>query len=255
MNLAIAGRLDARDSADELFRAHMPLVAIVATRAKARRPFLAIEDLRAFALEGLWEAAQKYDLTRGTSFRAYAKQRMLGAIRDEGRATSVISRRGRGHGYVAVSTDDEDTDVRLVDERQSPEDLVIRLDEARRLRAAASSLDARGSALVSGHYFDERQFDHVALELGLSKSWASRIHTGGLKKLRARLAAPPCRPVRLVPSPLPSSRPPELPYTTSPQIATVRTLDQQIQEAAARFAARLKTILVEQTLSSIRGVA
>ena len=42
--------------------------------------------------------------------------------------------------------------------------------------------------LLRGHYIDGRNFDELAAELGLSKSWASRIHSRALGRLREVLA-------------------------------------------------------------------
>jgi RNA polymerase sigma factor for flagellar operon FliA len=43
------------------------------------------------------------------------------------------------------------------------------------------------SELVRRHYLNGERFDHVAEELGLSKSWASRLHTRALGRLAKRL--------------------------------------------------------------------
>ena len=39
---------------------------------------------------------------------------------------------------------------------------------------------------MQGHYIEGRNFDELAAELGLSKSWASRMHTRALGRLRER---------------------------------------------------------------------
>ena len=41
---------------------------------------------------------------------------------------------------------------------------------------------------MQGHYIDGRNFDELAAELGLSKSWASRMHTRALGRLREALS-------------------------------------------------------------------
>jgi DNA-directed RNA polymerase specialized sigma24 family protein len=48
-------------------------------------------------------------------------------------------------------------------------------------------LPRRERLLVIGHYFHERRFDRVAEELGISKSWASRLHRRALRRLHRRL--------------------------------------------------------------------
>jgi len=42
--------------------------------------------------------------------------------------------------------------------------------------------------LIRRHYLEGERFDHVAAELGLSKSWASRLHTRAIGRLTKRLA-------------------------------------------------------------------
>jgi RNA polymerase sigma factor for flagellar operon FliA len=41
--------------------------------------------------------------------------------------------------------------------------------------------------LVRRHYLQGERFDHVAQQLGLSKSWASRLHTRAIRRLSRRL--------------------------------------------------------------------
>jgi RNA polymerase sigma factor for flagellar operon FliA len=43
------------------------------------------------------------------------------------------------------------------------------------------------AVLVRRHYLEGERFDHVAKELGLSKSWASRLHTRAIKRLTEAL--------------------------------------------------------------------
>ncbi|PIW01840.1 MAG: RNA polymerase subunit sigma, partial [Deltaproteobacteria bacterium CG17_big_fil_post_rev_8_21_14_2_50_63_7] len=44
-------------------------------------------------------------------------------------------------------------------------------------------------ALIMGYYFEDRRFDEVAEELGISKSWASRLHAKALSLLGKQLRA------------------------------------------------------------------
>ena len=57
------------------------------------------------------------------------------------------------------------------------------------VREAISELPADESELVRRHYLENERFDHVATELGLSKSWASRLHTRAIGRLAKRLKA------------------------------------------------------------------
>ncbi|MBX3183345.1 MAG: sigma-70 family RNA polymerase sigma factor [Polyangiaceae bacterium] len=55
------------------------------------------------------------------------------------------------------------------------------------LREALVELPEQQRALVERHYFGGERFDHIAEELGLSKSWASRLHTRAITTLTKRL--------------------------------------------------------------------
>ena len=54
---------------------------------------------------------------------------------------------------------------------------------------AAPELPEQERTLVAGHYFEGRRFDEVAASMGLSKSWASRLHTRAVSRLTKRLRA------------------------------------------------------------------
>lgn len=55
------------------------------------------------------------------------------------------------------------------------------------VRHAITELPPEEATLVRRHYLEGERFDHVAAELGLSKSWASRLHTRAIKRLTAKL--------------------------------------------------------------------
>jgi RNA polymerase sigma factor for flagellar operon FliA len=55
------------------------------------------------------------------------------------------------------------------------------------LRGAIGDLPEQESELVRRHYLEGERFDAVAKDLGLSKSWASRLHTRAIGRLTKRL--------------------------------------------------------------------
>ena len=55
------------------------------------------------------------------------------------------------------------------------------------VRSAIGDLPEQESELVRRHYLDGERFDLVAKDLGLSKSWASRLHTRAIVRLTKRL--------------------------------------------------------------------
>ncbi|UCH30302.1 MAG: sigma-70 family RNA polymerase sigma factor, partial [Myxococcales bacterium] len=72
---------------------------------------------------------------------------------------------------------------------EGPEAVLLKTESVAQLLRALSELSPREQALVRGRYFEGRSLDAVAQELGLSKSWASRLHSIALRKLRAVLEA------------------------------------------------------------------
>ena len=69
-----------------------------------------------------------------------------------------------------------------------PEERLMGSAEAARVRAALAVLPERERRLVDGFYFEGKRFDAVAAELGISKSWASRLHSKALALLKDALS-------------------------------------------------------------------
>ena len=75
-----------------------------------------------------------------------------------------------------------------------PPALADRIDLARRaarLREALARLPDKERALVAKHYWEGKNLEEAGTELGISKSWASRLHAQVVEKLRAILDASP----------------------------------------------------------------
>lgn len=56
------------------------------------------------------------------------------------------------------------------------------------LRAAIDGLPEKERALLTKHYYEGKTLDAAGAELGISKSWASRIHAQAIDRLRLRVA-------------------------------------------------------------------
>ena len=74
----------------------------------------------------------------------------------------------------------------------APEATDVRDDLARRqtharITAAIAALPDRERALVEKHYFEGKNLMEAGAELGISKSWASRLHAQAVDRLRAAL--------------------------------------------------------------------
>jgi len=70
----------------------------------------------------------------------------------------------------------------------SPEEAVLATERRALTKKALQTLPEQERRLVEGHYIHGRPFDEIAREMGLSKSWASRLHTRALDRLRQALA-------------------------------------------------------------------
>ena len=195
------------------------------------------EELLSFGREGLWDAARRFDDSRGVPFRGYANFRVRGAIIDGVRSSARLSRRtherlnglqaaarisegafedvsvprppGSGPaeaelaladhlaamatamaaGLIAPTAHGESGERTLVDLSDNPEQVYGQAQLLALIRTAIAELPHEEAELVRRHYLEGARFDHVAEELGLSKSWASRLHTRALTRLSKRLRA------------------------------------------------------------------
>ncbi|KYF68292.1 sigma-70 family RNA polymerase sigma factor [Sorangium cellulosum] len=96
-----------------------------------------------------------------------------------GHAAAMALGLASAHGDVAAVPDAAD----------SPEECASRAQLAQVVRDAVSELPERERALVERHYFDGERFDQIAQDLGISKSWASRLHGQAIERLGERLRA------------------------------------------------------------------
>jgi RNA polymerase sigma factor FliA len=70
---------------------------------------------------------------------------------------------------------------RAKDDRESPEDAVGRAELLEVVRQAIAERPEAERRLLERHYFDDVTFEEAARELGLSKSWASRLHARAIE--------------------------------------------------------------------------
>lgn len=199
----------------------------IATRIKNELDLTCdLEDLVSWGFTGLLEARQRYDASRGVQFNTFAYYRVRGAVIDGVRKMAYLSRRAHQMRKLAEAADDvleqeaatraaspearkdvEQT-VQAIDDvlgritaafviasvgqdessaPEAPDEQLIRADERQRVRAAVTQLPEREAKVVRELYFEGRLLDDIAKDLGVSKSWASRIHTKALSLMKARL--------------------------------------------------------------------
>lgn len=93
-------------------------------------------------------------------------------------------------GLLASTAHGEEGERVPIDTRASPEEELARAELLSVVRASIDELPHEEAELVRRHYLEGERFDHVAAELGLSKSWASRLHTRALRRLTEKLRGP-----------------------------------------------------------------
>ncbi|WP_350348565.1 sigma-70 family RNA polymerase sigma factor [Agromyces sp. G08B096] len=82
-------------SRDRMIVEHLPLVGFLVSRVMASATHLSRDDLAQAGAVALVQAVDAYDEARGVPFGAYARERILGAIRDEMRAADWAKRSTR----------------------------------------------------------------------------------------------------------------------------------------------------------------
>jgi RNA polymerase sigma factor FliA len=213
---------------DRLVEANLDLVRAIAGKLKrSLGRNLDMDDLVAYGCKGLVEAAGRFDVRLGRSFTTFAYYRIRGAMLDGMRTMSWYSRadlaryraeeraneylqsqaeRPATEGGDAAETLEEIADIlggvaavhitcleaaaNATDERMPPPDEQMQtLAMQARVRKAMEKLPERERRMVQLYYFEGRQIDEVSREMGLSKSWGSRLHTRAVERLRAILDA------------------------------------------------------------------
>ena len=169
----------------------------------------------------LLDVARRYDPAIGASFKTFARSRIEGAMRDSFRAMCGLpSRRlyerlsaesvGSGDeasrqerdrllakhfaGIAAAQADgllgqlglDTQGEFMAVSPRSTAEDRSHRKQVLEQLDRCIATLPAQEAALIRRMYFDGGQLDDAAREIGVSKSWASRLHDKALARLKKR---------------------------------------------------------------------
>ncbi|MCC6555142.1 MAG: sigma-70 family RNA polymerase sigma factor [Polyangiaceae bacterium] len=201
----------------------LDLLALVARRLARRLGHrVPLEDLIAIGRPALVQITRDYDPAR-SSFSPYARARLKWAIIDGiRRETRWRSELGRANALAAseryAEDEGDDTDptddpvaqrqrlaavlsahatamaIGLLSARchgghvfsqgaQSPEEHASQSELMEAVRAAVRALPARERALVERHYFEGERFDHIAEDLGISKSRASRLHARAIEEL------------------------------------------------------------------------
>lgn len=90
-------------------------------------------------------------------------------------------------GLIAPAAMGEEGERVQVSTADDPEQAVGRAQLLALVQDALTQLPDEEAQLVRRHYLEGERFDHVAQSLGLSKSWASRLHTRAMQRLAKKL--------------------------------------------------------------------
>ncbi len=182
-----------------------------------------LDDLISYGQVGLAEAARDFDQTRGIQFTTYAYYRVRGAVLDGLSTMSWFSRadysRGRyeqGANAVLKETTAEqgvaaeldwfsnttrslsaawmmsqfagdEADSRGVDNR-CPSETSEAADLKRTMEQVLDTLPEQERSLIRGIYFDGLSIKDAGEKIGISKAWASRLHSRILNSLALQLS-------------------------------------------------------------------
>ncbi|MGB8294859.1 MAG: sigma-70 family RNA polymerase sigma factor [Polyangia bacterium] len=185
---------------------------------------LDLDELVAYGAKGLVEAASRFDSRQGVAFSTFAYYRIRGAMLDgmrtmgwysrgdyaryraEERATEYLRSRAEREGAAGQARDATETlaeiaeilsgvaavhitsleaAANVTDERLPPPDQQLeRLHLQARARKAMHKLPDKERRLLQLHYFEDKNLESAGAELGLSKSWVSRLHARAVDRLR-----------------------------------------------------------------------
>ncbi len=201
------------------------LVTSIATRVREALTLdLDLDELIALGREGLVQAARRFDPARGVSFSSYAYHRIKGAIYDGLRRQGWLSKTEYGHFHACANAYVMNLGDRAAEPAPTPEervnDLASTLDDLaaifivtnvssqeaagvdardglealeekrqnEEVRRALDRLPERERRVLELYYFSDRSLEETGRELGLSKSWASRLHARAVRLMAGELA-------------------------------------------------------------------
>ncbi len=184
---------------------HLRLVYSISINVfRSIRGAVELDDLIGFGTEGLLQAAGRFDPSRGCTFATFAYPRIHGAIYDGIRQLAPLpsplyrrvfgDRRDRDaepDGQVLFVTS-LDAHVALGHQLAAPQRTAEQEVMASELRDlvdhAMNRLPRREQELIRAHYFQDDSLQHIGRRLGVTRSWASRLHARAIDHLRRSMA-------------------------------------------------------------------
>ena len=192
----IGRRLGNRISVDDLMALGRPaLLEIARAYDPSRASFAAYAALRLkwAIIDGVRRETQwRSELARATALAAserYAEAERDGEVRPDDDPDACRRELGEllaGHAAamtLGLSAGGADQDGAFADAADSPEERASQVERSGAVRRAVRGLPERERALIERHYFGDERFDHIAQDLGISKSRACRLHARAIEAL------------------------------------------------------------------------
>jgi RNA polymerase sigma factor for flagellar operon FliA len=218
-----------------LVDSNIPFVRSIAAKVKEQLPReIEFDDLVSYGMQGLLEAAQRYDAQHGTAFTTFAYYRVRGAIFDglrgmgwlprgeyarlrfEERAGSYLGNLGDrdageradgdpgqagdleehvrsiadalgGVAAIFITTLDARRDLESAQDGAGAAEALEERERSRTIRQALATLPEKERRLLELYYYEDRSLNDAGQALGLSKSWASRLHARAIGLLKEAL--------------------------------------------------------------------
>jgi RNA polymerase sigma factor for flagellar operon FliA len=186
--------------------------------------FVRREDLMSVGIQGLVEAATRFDATKGVHFKTFAYYRVRGAVIDFIRKSAQNDPYNRSRASSAAAVDDL-VQTQHADPKRSadpadaatalaavldaaasaftmgecaaalhskaavlagedPVEAIGRQQEAAILHKGLAKLPEKERFMLQAVYFEGLTIEQAGKDLGLSKSWASRLHARALQLTR-----------------------------------------------------------------------
>jgi RNA polymerase sigma factor for flagellar operon FliA len=187
--------------------------------ARGTGPGCTVDDLRGLGREGLLDAARSFDDSRGVPFERWASMRIRSSMIDGVRRWRAMPLRahqrlqappqnvapenaaeGRSHGRDStdgvqaprwVTLEEHDAVASLAEgagrRGLTPEDVLARAELAALVRAIVSKLPTLERALIERSYFSGQTLPQAAASIGVSRSWAHRVHARAMETLEREL--------------------------------------------------------------------
>ena len=157
----------------------------IALLLKVRMPWADLEELLQWGAIGMMEASKRFNTGHGSSFQAFAAQRIRGAMIDG-------MRREGSHRRGQVVLDIEAIDTSTYQQSKGPEDpmtILSRQDDRYLLAQALRTLPKLEYQILALHFYEELNNREIASVLDISEGYASRLRKRALDALGAYIAA------------------------------------------------------------------